>query len=220
VDRARREGRHARQQQTNTPPITSLKAPRSLPLIWIQLAQTFTAGLSGGLDRGTFLSDEGADHASRQHPAHDVEVGGSAEQSKRVASTTVPPTKSPPRGTGFRRITFTAPAPVVAGTQYAIVAFTADPAEGAYEWGGSTPNALTRERLREWRARATSPRRTRGTREVDRGFVSISVQDLRHADAQTATCGKTTVGSASDALLSNIKRVNKCVLPATRKSAN
>jgi hypothetical protein len=110
---------------------------------------------------------------------------------------------------------FTVPASVIAGTRYAIVAYTADPNEGAYEWGGSTPNLSTGNVYaagEPW-ASINSPPST-WTAERERGFVfDLGFKTYVTPAVKTGTCGKTTVGTTSDALLSNIKRVNKCVLP-------
>jgi hypothetical protein len=206
------------QQQTNTSSYYFVEGPQVSPFkSGFSLAQTFTAGLSGGLDRVDLPLRR---RAQTTLPVNiqitSVEVGGAPNNLSVLASTTVPANAIPTSGTGFVAITFTAPAPVVAGTQYAIVAFTADPAEGAYEWGGSTPNALTGNVYASgepW-ATVTSPPTT-WTREVDRGFVfDLGFKTYVTPTLKTATCGKTTVGSTSDTLLSNVKRVNKCVLPA------
>jgi hypothetical protein len=40
------------------------------------------------------------------------------------------------------------------------------------------------------------------------------VETVEKAEKGAGTCGKTTIGKSSEALLSNLKRVNRCVLPA------
>lgn len=204
------------QQQTVVSEYYFVEGPQVSPFkSGFSLAQSFTAGLSGGLDRVALPLRR---RAQTTLPVNiqitSVEASGAPNNANVLASTTVPASEIPTSGTGFAVITFAAPASVVAGTQYAIVAYTADPHEGAYEWGGSTPNPLTGNVYASgepW-ATFTSPP-IMWTREGERGFV-FDLGFKTYVTPKTATCGKTTVGSASDALLSNIKRVNKCVLPA------
>jgi hypothetical protein len=315
------------QQQTETSSYYFVEGPQVSPFkSGFSLAQTFTAGLSGSLDQVELPLRR---RAQTTLPVNiqitSVESGGAPNNAGVLASTTVPASEIPTSGTGFVAITFTVPPSVVAGAQYAIVAYTADSNEGAYEWGGSTPNPSTGNVYaagEPW-ASINSPPST-WTAETERGFVfdlgfktyvtrpsttlttslsgegkegeKITVKQgaqvtdratlsgenastatgtatynvygdsgctkllgtvssavsggksetspLTFVEAGTyywrvsysgdennqgsedtcgaevltvtpkpATCGKTTVGKSSDALLSNLKRVNKCVLP-------
>jgi hypothetical protein len=95
------------------------------------LAQTFTAGLSGGLDRVDLnLSKVGAP----TNPLY-VEirgVSGGVPGATVLAGQSVPPS-SVSTGQAFVPISFASPAAVVAGTQYAIVASSAA-GGNPYEW--------------------------------------------------------------------------------------
>ena len=86
------------------------------------LAQSFTAGVSGGLDRADlYLTSFGTPAA-----AMNVEiraVSGGFPSGGALASQSVPPSSISGAG-GFVSFDFASPAPVVAGTQYAIVAYS------------------------------------------------------------------------------------------------
>jgi hypothetical protein len=205
------------QQQTETSSYYFVEGPQVSPFkSGFSLAQTFTAGLSGSLDQVELPLRR---RAQTTLPVNiqitSVESGGAPNNAGVLASTTAPASEIPTSGTGFVAITFTVPPSVVAGTQYAIVVYTADPNEGAYEWGGSTPNPSTGNVYaagEPW-ASINSPPST-WTAERERGFVfDLGFKTYVTPTVKRGTCGKTTVGSISDALLSNIKRVNKCVLP-------
>jgi hypothetical protein len=205
------------QKQTDVAEYYFVEGAQAFPFkTGFSLAQTFTAGLSGGLDRVDLPLRR---RAQTTLPVNvqitSVELSGAPNNANVLATTTVPANEFPTSGTGFVAITFAVPAAVVAGTQYAIVAYTADPNEGAYEWGGSTINSVTGNVYASgepW-ASLTSPPTT-WAREKDRQFVfDLGFKTYVTLKRKPATCGKTTVGKFSDTLLSNLKRVNKCVLP-------
>jgi hypothetical protein len=98
-------------------------------------AQTFTAGLSGGVDRvDLYLDAAPTTSGPLSVEIRDV-VSGGAPGSIVLASQSVPATSVPSLAV-FESINFATPAPVVAGTQYAIVGYTAD-TTGSYRWGTS-----------------------------------------------------------------------------------
>jgi hypothetical protein len=104
------------------------------------LAQTFTAGLIGGVDRVDLnLQKFGAPTASLSIEIRDV-LGG-VPGSTVLASASVP-SSSVPTVRSFVPIGFATPAAVVAGTQYAIVAFSPTPfGPNDYAWSvGGTAN--------------------------------------------------------------------------------
>jgi hypothetical protein len=98
-------------------------------------AQTFTAGLSGELDQVELVLFESGATLPLIVEIRTVTPGG--EPATVIASASVPASSLPPCCTGaFVPITFSAPATVVAGTKYAIVAYTLEPF-GGYVWGGT-----------------------------------------------------------------------------------
>ena len=99
------------------------------------LAQTFTAGIRGGVDQvDLYLGDGGSGAAPLSVEIRDV--SGGAPGSTVLASHSVPASSVPP-GPGFVSINFATPASVVAGAQYAIVAYSAE-ASQYYGWSGSS----------------------------------------------------------------------------------
>jgi hypothetical protein len=101
-------------------------------------AQTFTAGLSGQLDRVDLYLDTGGDPRDGPLTVEIRNVEGGVPGSAVLASASVPAT-DPPLPAGFVEIPFESPATVVAGTQYAIVAYTAR--HNSYSWGVALSNA-------------------------------------------------------------------------------
>jgi hypothetical protein len=100
------------------------------------LAQTFTAGLSGGVDRVDLYL--GVPFATPTAPLS-VEIrdaSGGAPGGTVLAGASVP-ASSVPVGPGFVSIGFATPAPVAAGTQYAIVAYSST-AASPYDWWDAT----------------------------------------------------------------------------------
>jgi hypothetical protein len=126
------------QSQTTTTPFTAgrIDGPNSLDPQ--SDAQTFTAGLTGGLDR-VDLDLNNAD-ASAPLTVEVRNTSGGAPGSSVLASASVP-ASSVPSSAGFVEVDFASPAQVVSGTQYAIVAYTADLAPSvSYNWFASGSN--------------------------------------------------------------------------------
>ncbi|HET7093473.1 MAG TPA: hypothetical protein VFI22_08350 [Thermomicrobiales bacterium] len=107
------------------------------------LGQTFTAGLTGKLDRiGVVLEPNTSDKLptgtifAEIYPTDADGLPDTAADplgSGSVASTKIP---GPPAG--VTRIRLSHPAAVVKGTRYAIVLHTDEPVHGVYSWFGST----------------------------------------------------------------------------------
>jgi hypothetical protein len=104
--------------------------------VWMgqSAAQTFTAGISGGVDQvDLHLGTNGGTPIAPLS----VEIRGASGGSPGslvLASQSVPAFSAVPT---FRSIKFAAPAPVVAGTQYAIVAYSAADFSFLYQWSQS-----------------------------------------------------------------------------------
>jgi hypothetical protein len=106
-------------------------------------AQTFTAGITGGVDRVDFFTGGtfgGTPTAPLTVQIQDVSAGapnGAVLASQNFAfSGTVP-------AAAFVPINFTTPAPVVAGTQYAIVASSTTGPSNPYPWWGASGDTYT-----------------------------------------------------------------------------
>jgi hypothetical protein len=101
-------------------------------------AETFTAGISGGLDRVELsLSQIGGGVPSDPLNVQIRDASGGVPGGTTLASQSVPGS-AVPASFAFVPISFTSPAPVVAGTQYSIVTFTAASIFGPrYAWGNS-----------------------------------------------------------------------------------
>jgi hypothetical protein len=103
----------------------------------LSVAQTFTAGIGGGLDRidldlRQFMGIPAAPLTVQIRDVSAGKPGNTTLASQSVVGSSVPASAA------FVPIDFTPPAPVVAGTQYAIVAFSsAVIATGAYAWSAS-----------------------------------------------------------------------------------
>jgi DNA-binding beta-propeller fold protein YncE len=105
------------------------------------LAQTFTAGVTGGLDRVGLYLDNGS--ATGPLTVEIRNTSGGAPGSTVLASASVPAASVTPSG-GWVGVDFPSPAPVTSGTQYAIVAYTGDTGRKTfYQWffSGSHPYA-------------------------------------------------------------------------------
>ncbi len=104
------------------------------------LAQTFTAGVSGGLDQADLaLSNFGSPVANLYVEIRDGSSAGAGNQI--LASRNLPPSSVTSTTPAFVPVGFSPPAPVVAGHQYAIVAYSAAPFPNNYMWqeAGSDP---------------------------------------------------------------------------------
>ena len=103
-------------------------------------AQTFTPSLTGSLDQvDLFLSNRGAVQPLTVE-IHDV-VGGAPGAT--VLATASLPTASVPAGPSWVSVTFTTPAELQAGIQYAIVLSTSDPIANGYAWSCASPGGYT-----------------------------------------------------------------------------
>jgi hypothetical protein len=99
------------------------------------LAQTFTAGLSGPLDRVELFLYNGSLTAPLKIEIRGVE--GTGQPSAAVLASETVPASSVPAGGGFVPVTYAVPAQVFAGTRYAIVVYAVISGEG-FGWGGGT----------------------------------------------------------------------------------
>jgi hypothetical protein len=96
------------------------------------VAQTFTAGLSGNIDRVDLVIDkEGAPAAPLGIEIRSV--SGGSPTSTVLAAISIPASRVPTSPT-WGAISFASPATAVAGTQYAIVASSAATVSNEYEW--------------------------------------------------------------------------------------
>jgi hypothetical protein len=104
-------------------------------------AQTFTAGLSGGLDQVDLnLAQQIGGHSAPMTPLT-VEirnVSGGVPGGTVLGTQSIAPTAPPVYpANGFVSVNFSPTVPVVAGTQYAIVAGTSAGGSGEYGWYGA-----------------------------------------------------------------------------------
>jgi len=106
-------------------------------------AQTFTAGLTGGLDRVDLFLRQFRSNNSVGLTVQIRTVSGGVPGAVVLASATIAPGAIPALGAPFAfvPVTLSPPAAVVAGKQYAIVAYTGG--ADRYEWGyvGTNPYA-------------------------------------------------------------------------------
>ena len=97
-------------------------------------AETFTAGLSGGLDRADlFLSTFGANPVAVTVEIRDTSSG--TPSNNVLASGSIPAASVGSAPGAFVPVAFSSPATVQAGTQYAIVAYTGG--SNGYKWWGA-----------------------------------------------------------------------------------
>jgi hypothetical protein len=97
------------------------------------VAQTFTAGISGAVDQADLLLFK----VGTPTNAVTVEVrkvSAGAPGTTALASGTIPLSAIPPATASFVPVTFATPAPVTAGTQYALVAYEVAEAGDAVGW--------------------------------------------------------------------------------------
>jgi hypothetical protein len=114
------------QQQTGTDPHTFTVGANQA------IAQTFTAGLSGKIDRVDLVIDKESAPAAPLS-VEIRSVSGGSPTSTVLAATSVPASAVSTSPT-FVSIGFASPATAVAGTQYAIVASSAAAVFNEYEW--------------------------------------------------------------------------------------
>lgn len=98
-------------------------------------AQTFTAGLSGGLDQvDLYLSTHGTPVDPLDVEIRDVSGGVPGNT---ILAGHIVPASGIPATQAFVPINFASPAPVVAGTQYAIVAYSSTSGGNYFQWRAS-----------------------------------------------------------------------------------
>jgi hypothetical protein len=109
------------------------------------MAQTFTAGLSGGLDQVDLKLSQTPTAVTLPLTVEIRNAPGGSPGGTVLASGSIPASAAPPSGSpAFVPVVFASPAPVTAGTQYAIVAHNGDIAPTRF-WGwaddGTNPYA-------------------------------------------------------------------------------
>jgi hypothetical protein len=116
-------------QQQSTVNISGARAIDSS----LSIAQTFTAGISGGLD-GVDLYLSKSSTPSAPLTVEIRNVSGAGPGTTVLASLSIPAASVPTFPAAFVSSGFAAPAPLTAGTRYAIVAYSST--ISYYEWGG------------------------------------------------------------------------------------
>jgi hypothetical protein len=101
------------------------------------LAQSFTAGRSGLLDQVDLDLQKNNSPTVLSVELRNVAAGVPGTQVLAAASVSA---SSVPTTLGFVAVGFPVPAPVTAGTQYSIVAYTASASPNFYQWGEQGPN--------------------------------------------------------------------------------
>jgi hypothetical protein len=105
-------------------------------------AQTFTAGITGGLDRADlYLFAFGTPSPDLIIEIRDASSSGPGSQI--LAGRSLPPSAVPMSG-GYVHVGFDSPASVIAGHQYAIVAYTSAPSGSDYGWGAGAGDPYPR----------------------------------------------------------------------------
>jgi hypothetical protein len=97
------------------------------------VAQTFTAGISGAVDQADLLLFK-VGSPTNPVTVEIRKVSGGAPGTTALASGTIPLSAIPPVTATFVPVTFATPAPVMAGTQYALVAYEMAEAGDAVGW--------------------------------------------------------------------------------------
>jgi hypothetical protein len=110
--------------------VFSIATPQSL-------AQTFTAGASGGIDQVDLSLFKTGGNPVLPLTVQIRDVSGVAPGGTVLASQTVPATALG-SSTAFVPVSFAPAAPVTAGTQYAIVAFSPVTPPPSYDWSASS----------------------------------------------------------------------------------
>jgi hypothetical protein len=107
----------------------------SSAVLWtsLSIAQTFTAGITGGLDQvDLLLARQGSPPAYLTVEIRDVSGGVPGEAV--LAARSVPATAITNTTAQFIPVQFNPPVSVVAGTQYAVVAYSGNPLNNWYVW--------------------------------------------------------------------------------------
>jgi hypothetical protein len=128
VPEAASAGTLDQQQPDGAPPGFDVDSTQSM-------AQTFTAGLSGGLDQVDLKLSETATAVTLPLMVEIRNAAGGQPGDTVLAGESIPASAAPPfMSPAFVPVSFASPAPVTAGTQYAIVAYNADLAPTRF-WG-------------------------------------------------------------------------------------
>jgi hypothetical protein len=206
------------QQQTDiSGAASSLSAAGALTA---SAAQTFTAGLTGGLDQ--------VDLAVQQNgvPTQDLTIevqatsagapNGTVLATKAVSASTV--IGSP---TQFVPIIFPTPAPVVAGTQYAIVAYTADASGNGYMWraSNSSPDPTSYAGGGAFFAGSSPPTSWSTVTGVDQAFKTYVAPPVVSPPTPTTSAPGRT-GQRAAALKKCKRKRNKQARSRCKKKAN
>jgi hypothetical protein len=106
------------------------------------MAQTFTAGLSGGLDQVDLKLDKSGSGVTMPLVVEIRNVAGGSPGGTVLASGSLPASAAPAfMSPAFVPVGFAAPAPVTAGTQYAIVTYNADTGPRFWGWPSDVTNS-------------------------------------------------------------------------------
>ena len=106
------------------------------------MAQTFTAGLSGGLDQVELKLGKSGSGVTMPLVVEIRNVAGGSPGGTVLASGSLPASAAPAFGSpAFVPVGFAAPAPVTAGTQYAIVTYNADTVPRFWGWPSDVTNS-------------------------------------------------------------------------------
>jgi len=169
--------------------------------IW-NVAQTFTAGASGPLD----AVDLHLGQPETMSAVITVEirpVDGAGAPTNEVLATSTIPASSVPNPAAFVRATFAAPTDVVAGTQYALVAYTA----GRYTFSASAEGVDSYAAGAAFLSHETPPVSwVRVEPAVDlafRTFVTSNAPPVAMADSYNMVGGATLTVPASSGVLAN-----------------
>jgi hypothetical protein len=105
------------------------------------LAQSFTAGITGGLDQVDIALSRGLNQPAAYVSVEIRDVSNGVPGSSILASNSFTSTDIPvgPADSAWFSVNFAPAAPVVAGTQYAVVIYTATPDTAPYDWRASNP---------------------------------------------------------------------------------
>lgn len=118
------------QQQTSENGLVAIYSSQSL-------AQTFTAGKSGGLDQVDLDLQKGGTPSALTVEIRDVAAGSPGSQVLAAASL---PGTNVTSSIGFVPIHFPTPATVTAGTHYAIVGYSTSTGGDFFQWGEKGPD--------------------------------------------------------------------------------
>jgi hypothetical protein len=104
------------------------------------LAQTFTAGISGGLDQVDLKLVASGPGPTLPLTVEIRNVSAGSPGGTVLGSGSIPASAAPATPAAFVSLAFTNPAPVTAGTQYAIIAYNADVYPQRWGWAVDATN--------------------------------------------------------------------------------